>query len=82
MYNSPSVQKNILAQEELRNAQSSLKQYQKTIEELEKDISEKRSEILNAEDSLGETVGELELKVRCQIKFENNTVNSQLGLKF
>ncbi|XP_043401195.1 centromere-associated protein E isoform X3 [Chelonia mydas] len=54
---------NILAQEELRNAQSSLKQYQKTIEELEKDISEKRSEILNAEDSLGETVGELELKI-------------------
>ncbi|XP_038255803.1 centromere-associated protein E isoform X2 [Dermochelys coriacea] len=54
---------NILAQEELRNAQSSLKQYQKTIEELEKDISEKRSEILNVEDSLGETVGELELKI-------------------
>ncbi|XP_042715901.2 centromere-associated protein E isoform X3 [Chrysemys picta bellii] len=54
---------NILAQEELRNAQSSLKQYQKTVEELEKDISEKRSEILNAQDTLGETVGELELKI-------------------
>ncbi|XP_053884844.1 centromere-associated protein E [Malaclemys terrapin pileata] len=54
---------NILAQEELRNAQSSLKQYQKTVEELEKDISEKRSEILNVQDTLGETVGELELKI-------------------
>ncbi|KAM7168718.1 centromere-associated protein E isoform 1-T1 [Macrochelys suwanniensis] len=57
------VAMNILAQEELRNAQSSLKQYQKTIEELEKDISEKRSEILNVQDTLGETVGELELKI-------------------
>ncbi|XP_067424353.1 centromere-associated protein E [Emydura macquarii macquarii] len=54
---------NILAHEELRNAQSSLKQHQKTIEELEKNISEKRSEILNVQDTLGETVGELELKI-------------------
>ncbi|XP_039397723.1 centromere-associated protein E isoform X2 [Mauremys reevesii] len=54
---------NILAQEELRNAQSSIKQYQKTVEELEKDISEKRSEILNVQDTVGETVGELELKI-------------------
>ncbi|KAM9142729.1 centromere-associated protein E [Pangshura tecta] len=54
---------NILAQEELRNAQSSIKQYQKAVEELEKDISEKRSAILNVQDTLGETVGELELKL-------------------
>ncbi|XP_030420329.1 centromere-associated protein E isoform X4 [Gopherus evgoodei] len=57
------IETNILAQEELRNAQSSIKQYQKTVEELEKDISEKRSVILNAQDTLGETVGELELKI-------------------
>ncbi|XP_074848090.1 centromere-associated protein E [Carettochelys insculpta] len=57
------VSMNILTQEELRNAQSSLRQYQKTVEELEKDISEKRSEILNAQDTQRETVGELELKM-------------------
>ncbi|XP_019381632.1 PREDICTED: centromere-associated protein E isoform X4 [Gavialis gangeticus] len=57
------VTMNILAHEELRDAQSSLKQYQQNIKELEEGLSKKRSEIVNVQESLQATIGELELKV-------------------
>lgn len=57
------VLKNILAHEELRDAQSSLKQYQQNIKELEEGLLKKRSEIVNVQESLQATIGELELKV-------------------
>ncbi|XP_075785794.1 centromere-associated protein E isoform X2 [Pelodiscus sinensis] len=43
--------------------QETITMHQKTVEELEKDISEKRSEIVNLQDTLGETIGELKLKI-------------------
>ncbi|XP_064366604.1 centromere-associated protein E isoform X4 [Dromaius novaehollandiae] len=57
------VSMNILAHEELRNAQSSLKQSQDVIKKLEKSISEKESQILNVEEALGKTINELEIQL-------------------
>ncbi|XP_026703732.1 centromere-associated protein E [Athene cunicularia] len=57
------VSMNILAHEELRNAQSSLKQYQNTVEKLEKTISEKESQTQSVEETLGKTIQELKIKV-------------------
>ncbi|XP_072717996.1 centromere-associated protein E isoform X2 [Ciconia boyciana] len=57
------VSMNILAHEELRNAQSSLKQSQDTVKKLEKNISEKESQILSVEEALGKTIKELEIQI-------------------
>ncbi|NWR61489.1 CENPE protein, partial [Bucorvus abyssinicus] len=57
------VSMNILAHEELRNAQSSLKQAQNTVKKLEKIISEKESQILSGEEALGKTIKELEIRI-------------------
>ncbi|XP_075356777.1 centromere-associated protein E isoform X4 [Mycteria americana] len=57
------VSMNILAHEELRNAQSSLKQSQDTVKKLEKNISEKESQILSVEEALGKTIKELEIRI-------------------
>ncbi|NXE73471.1 CENPE protein, partial [Cochlearius cochlearius] len=57
------VSMNILAHEELRNAQSSLKQSQNTVKKLEKNISEKESQILSVEEALGKTIKELEIRI-------------------
>ncbi|NWU63816.1 CENPE protein, partial [Pterocles burchelli] len=57
------VSMNILAHEELRNAQSSLKQSQDTVKKLEKNISEKESQILSVEETLGKTINELKIQV-------------------
>ncbi|NXK19350.1 CENPE protein, partial [Arenaria interpres] len=57
------VSMNILAHEELRNAQSSLKQSQDTVKKLEKSISEKESQILSAEEALGKTIKDLEIRI-------------------
>ncbi|XP_069639599.1 centromere-associated protein E [Haliaeetus albicilla] len=57
------VSMNILAHEELRNAQSSLKQSQDTVKKLEENISEKESHILCVEEALGKTIKELEIRI-------------------
>ncbi|XP_050194004.1 LOW QUALITY PROTEIN: centromere-associated protein E [Myiozetetes cayanensis] len=57
------VSMNILAHEELRNAQSSLKQSQAAVKKLEKCISEKESHILSVEEALGKTIEELETRI-------------------
>ncbi|XP_071893057.1 centromere-associated protein E isoform X2 [Anas platyrhynchos] len=54
------VSMNILAHEELRNAQSSLKQSQETVKELEKSLSEKESQMLSVEETLRKTISDLE----------------------
>lgn len=60
----PFILKNILAHEELRNAQSSLKQSQETVKELEKSLSEKESQMLSVEETLRKTISDLERQVR------------------
>ncbi|KAM6270189.1 centromere-associated protein E [Porphyrio hochstetteri] len=57
------VSMNILAHEELRNAQSSLKQSQDTVKKLEKNISEKESQILSVEEAKRKTIKELEIQI-------------------
>ncbi|KAL9851240.1 LOW QUALITY PROTEIN: centromere-associated protein E [Geothlypis trichas] len=57
------VSMNILAHEDLRNAQNSLKESQKTVKELEKSISEKESQILSVEEALGKTIKELQIQI-------------------
>ncbi|NXT76361.1 CENPE protein, partial [Zapornia atra] len=57
------VSMNILAHEELRNAQSSLKQSQDTVKKLEKNISEKESQILSVEEARKKTIQELEIQI-------------------
>nr|XP_030127504.3 centromere-associated protein E isoform X1 [Taeniopygia guttata] len=57
------VSMNILAHEDLRNAQNSLKESQKTIKKLEKSISEKESQILSVEEALGKTIKELQIQI-------------------
>ncbi|NXI63346.1 CENPE protein, partial [Anseranas semipalmata] len=57
------VSMNILAHEELRNAQSSLKQSQETVKKLEKSISEKESQILSVEEARGKTINELQIQL-------------------
>ncbi|KAM9193844.1 centromere-associated protein E-like [Mergus octosetaceus] len=54
------VSMNILAHEELRNAQSSLKQSQEAVKKLEKSLSEKESQMLSVEETLRKTISELE----------------------
>lgn len=58
------ILKNILAHEELRNAQSSLKQSQETVKKLEKSLSEKESQMLSVEETLRKTISDLERQVR------------------
>ncbi|XP_041571844.2 centromere-associated protein E isoform X5 [Taeniopygia guttata] len=57
------VSMNILAHEDLRNAQNSLKESQKTVKKLEKSISEKESQILSVEEALGKTIKELQIQI-------------------
>ncbi|KAK2519916.1 hypothetical protein Q9233_011704 [Columba guinea] len=57
------VSMNILAHEELRDAQSSLKQSQDTVKKLEKNISEKESQILSVEEALETTTKELKTQI-------------------
>ncbi|XP_009980706.1 PREDICTED: centromere-associated protein E, partial [Tauraco erythrolophus] len=57
------VSMNILAHEELRNAQISLKQSQDTVKKLEKHVSEKESQILSVEEALGKTIKELKIQI-------------------
>ncbi|XP_071893049.1 centromere-associated protein E isoform X3 [Anas platyrhynchos] len=54
------VSMNILAHEELRNAQSALKQSQETVKKLEKSLSEKESQMLSVEETLRKTISDLE----------------------
>ncbi|XP_032042690.1 centromere-associated protein E-like [Aythya fuligula] len=54
------VSMNILAHDELRNAQSSLKQSQETVKKLEKSLSEKESQMLSVEETLRKTISDLE----------------------
>ncbi|XP_054238811.1 centromere-associated protein E [Indicator indicator] len=70
------VSMNILAHEELRNAQSSLKQAQDRVKKLEKNISEKESQILSVEEMLGKTIKELEIKLS-QMTEEIKTITSE-----
>nr|XP_047922404.1 centromere-associated protein E isoform X1 [Anser cygnoides] len=57
------VSMNILAHEELRNAQSSLKQSREAVKKLEKSISEKESQMLSVEETLRKTISELEIQI-------------------
>ncbi|OXB56675.1 hypothetical protein ASZ78_013121 [Callipepla squamata] len=57
------VSMNILAHEELRNAQSSLQKSQETVKKLEKSISEKETQILSVEETLGRTINELKIQL-------------------
>lgn len=57
------VSMNILAHEELRNAQSSLQKSQETVKKLEKIISEKETQILSVEETLGKTTDELKIQL-------------------
>ncbi|NXC53714.1 CENPE protein, partial [Aleadryas rufinucha] len=57
------VSMNILAHEDLRNAQNSLKESQNTVKKLEKSISEKESQILSVEEALGKTIKELQIRI-------------------
>ncbi|XP_065693755.2 centromere-associated protein E isoform X2 [Patagioenas fasciata] len=57
------VSMNILAHEELRDAQSSLKQSQDAVKKLEKNISEKESQILSVEEALETTTKELKTQI-------------------
>ncbi|OXB77558.1 UNVERIFIED_CONTAM: hypothetical protein H355_015850 [Colinus virginianus] len=57
------VSMNILAHEELRNAQSSLQKSQETVKKLEKSISEKETQILSIEETLGRTINELKIQL-------------------
>ncbi|XP_055652281.1 centromere-associated protein E isoform X1 [Falco peregrinus] len=57
------VSMNILAHEELRNAQSSLKQSQETVKKLEKSISEKQLQFLCVEEALGKTIKEYKIQI-------------------
>ncbi|XP_031464724.1 centromere-associated protein E [Phasianus colchicus] len=57
------VSMNILAHEELRNAQSSLQKSQETVKKLEKIISEKETQILSAKETLGKTINELQIQL-------------------
>ncbi|NXJ09275.1 CENPE protein, partial [Odontophorus gujanensis] len=57
------VSMNILAHEELRNAQSSLQKSQETVKKLEKSISEKETQILSVEETLGKTITELKIQL-------------------
>ncbi|XP_059578334.1 centromere-associated protein E isoform X3 [Alligator mississippiensis] len=81
------VTMNILAHEELRDAQSSLKQYQQNIKELEEGLLKKRSEIVNVQESLQATIGELELKVMHlteelkQVSSERNQLTEEINTK-
>ncbi|XP_021252505.1 centromere-associated protein E isoform X2 [Numida meleagris] len=54
---------NILAHEELRNAQSSLQKSQETVKKLEKSISEKETQILSVEETLGNSINELKIQL-------------------
>lgn len=65
------ILKNILAHEELRNAQSSLQKSQETVKKLEKIISEKETQILSVEEMLGKTTDELKIQVRCFVIIQN-----------
>lgn len=67
----PFILKNILAHEELRNAQSSLKQSQETVKKLERSLSEKESQMLSVEETLRKTISELERQVRWYIIIQN-----------
>ncbi|XP_042667809.1 centromere-associated protein E [Centrocercus urophasianus] len=57
------VSMNILAHEELRNAQSSLQKSQETVKKLEKIISEKETQIVSAKETLGNTINELQIQL-------------------
>ncbi|XP_035181738.1 centromere-associated protein E [Oxyura jamaicensis] len=57
------VSMNILAHEDLRNAQSALKQSQETVKKLEKSISEKESQMLSVEETLRKTISEHEIQL-------------------
>ncbi|NXY08473.1 CENPE protein, partial [Pteruthius melanotis] len=57
------VSMNILAHEDLRNAQNSLKESQKKVKNLEKSISEKESQILSVQEALGKTIKELQIQI-------------------
>ncbi|KAM9258832.1 centromere-associated protein E [Cariama cristata] len=70
------VSMNILAHEELRNAQISLKQSQDTVKKLEKNVSEKQSQILTVEEALGKTIKELEIQIS-QMTEEINIITSE-----
>ncbi|NWX86261.1 CENPE protein, partial [Nothoprocta pentlandii] len=70
------VSMNILAHEELRNAQSSLKKSQDMIKKLEKSISEKEDEILNIEEALRKTINELEIQLSQKTE-EIKTITSE-----
>lgn len=80
------VLKNILAHEELRDAQSSLKQSQDTVKKLEKNISEKESQILSVEEALETTTKELKTQVKHYVRIQkknafnvfSNTVTTSL----
>lgn len=69
------ILKNILAHEDLRNAQNSLKESQKTVKELEKSISEKESQILSVEEALGKTIKELQIQVKRYAIIKTSPVN-------
>ncbi|NWV74730.1 CENPE protein, partial [Dasyornis broadbenti] len=70
------VSMNILAHEDLRDAQNSLKESQNTVKQLEKSISEKESQIMSIEEALGKTIKELQIQIS-EMTEEMKTITSE-----